>query len=79
MPLGDAATLQPVVMLNLLGDSWAAGEPNWAPLMASSMAKLHVYGKKSARPGRKMGHVNCLADSPNDAMVSALAIAKTLV
>lgn len=79
LPLGDTATPQAVVMLNLLGDSWAAGEPNWAPLMASSMAKLHVYGKKSARPGRKMGHVNCLADSPNDAMVSALAIAKTLV
>jgi len=79
MPLGETATLQPVVMLNLLGDSWAAGEPNWAPLMASSMAKLHVYGKQSARPGRKMGHVNCLADSPNDAMISALAIAKTLV
>ena len=26
-------------------------------------AKLHLYGKKEARPGRKMGHVNCLGDT----------------
>ncbi len=79
LPLGDTVTLKAVVMLNLLGDSWTAGEPNWQPLMASSMAKLHLYGKSTARPGRKMGHVNCLADTPDTAMKSALAVAKTLV
>jgi 5-(carboxyamino)imidazole ribonucleotide synthase len=41
-------------MENLLGDSvqdWTAiaGEPN---------ACLHLYGKREAREGRKMGHVN---------------------
>lgn len=78
LPLGDTVTSSAVVMLNLLGDSWTAGEPDWSPLMASSKAKLHLYGKLSARPGRKMGHVNCLAATPDEAMKSALAVAKTL-
>ena len=78
LPLGDTVTSPAVVMLNLLGDSWTAGEPDWSPLMASSKAKLHLYGKLSARPGRKMGHVNCLATTPGEAMKSALTVAKTL-
>jgi len=78
LPLGDTVTPRPVVMLNVLGDSWTAEEPDWQALMASTSAKLHLYGKSSARPGRKMGHVNCLADSPEAAMQSAQALAKSL-
>ncbi len=78
LPLGDTVSLSPVVMLNLLGDSWAAGEPDWQALMASSSAKLHLYGKTSARPARKMGHVNCLADTPAAAMKLAIDLSKYL-
>jgi 5-(carboxyamino)imidazole ribonucleotide synthase len=41
-------------MTNLIGD--AVGE--WPSLAAESGARLHLYGKAEARPGRKMGHVN---------------------
>ncbi len=60
-PLGDGRLLQPAAMANLLGDEWTAGEPNWAAMLAFPDVKLHLYGKKDARPGRKMGHLTALA------------------
>ena len=61
LPLGDAALLSPVTMLNVLGDSWAGGAPDWATLLGDAALRLHLYGKAEPRPGRKMGHLNCLA------------------
>ena len=56
-------------MWNILGDSWPqGGEPNWAALLALPQARLHLYGKLEARPGRKMGHVNCVGETPEDAL-----------
>ncbi len=46
-----------VAMVNLLGDRWAGGEPDWAIALADPAAHLHLYGKREARPGRKMGHL----------------------
>jgi 5-(carboxyamino)imidazole ribonucleotide synthase len=43
-------------MTNLIGDAAA----DWQALAAESGARLHLYGKAEARPGRKMGHVNRL-------------------
>lgn len=56
-PLGSTELLKPAVMLNLLGDLWRAGEPDWKPFLERSEISLHLYGKKEAKPGRKMGHV----------------------
>ncbi len=56
-PLGDPAAHAPCVMFNLLGDLWARGEPDWAGVLAEPRAKLVLYGKREARPGRKMGHL----------------------
>ena len=71
LPLGDPAPLRPfAAMANLLGDVWANGEPDWAAMLAAFPdVKLHLYGKREARPGRKMGHLLALADAdtPNDA------------
>lgn len=67
-PAGDTSLKSPVAMLNLLGDVWAAGEPDWVSLLAGKNAHLHLYGKAEARPGRKMGHINVLADSAQDAL-----------
>jgi 5-(carboxyamino)imidazole ribonucleotide synthase len=54
-PLGSAAMTAPkAVMTNLIGDDVAA----WASLAAEPGAHVHLYGKREARPGRKMGHVN---------------------
>lgn len=60
LPLGDARLLSPVVMVNILGDIWRP-EPAWDKLLAHPGVQLHLYGKTEARPGRKMGHYNCLA------------------
>ncbi len=68
LPLGDPRLLSPVCMVNLLGDRWATGEPDWAAALAISGVRLHLYGKKEARPGRKMGHLNCLGPSSAEAL-----------
>jgi len=62
LPLGATDLLSPVVMWNLLGDLWKNGEPDWNVILAEPRARLHLYGKNGARPGRKMGHVCVLAE-----------------
>jgi len=71
LPLGDPRLLTPVVMVNLLGDAWNP-EPRWDVLLNNPGVQLHLYGKAEARPGRKMGHYNCLATTLNEALVLAL-------
>ena len=61
LPLGSPEMLQPAAMANLLGDLWEGGEPNWAAALAMPDVKLHLYGKATPRPGRKMGHLTALA------------------
>ncbi len=56
LPLGSTARHSDAVMQNLLGDDIEA----WHEILNEPGAKLHLYGKASARPGRKMGHVNRL-------------------
>ena len=57
LPLGSPELLQPAAMANLLGDLWDGGEPNWPAALAIREVKLHLYGKATPRPGRKMGHL----------------------
>lgn len=56
LPLGSTRLLTPCVMINLLGDLWKGGEPDWAALLADPTVALHLYDKGEPRPGRKMGH-----------------------
>lgn len=67
LPLTEPRLLSPVCMINLLGDLWQQGEPNWAAALELPGVKLHLYGKREARPGRKMGHLNCLAATADEA------------
>lgn len=62
---GDTRLLSPVVMVNMLGDLWT---PDWLSIFTQNNIKLHLYGKTEARPGRKMGHFNVLAEDVNDAL-----------
>jgi 5-(carboxyamino)imidazole ribonucleotide synthase len=64
LPLGATDLLRPAAMANLLGDLWSNGEPDWAAACAFPNVKLHLYGKLSPRPGRKMGHLTALASTP---------------
>jgi len=72
LPLGSTRLLSPVVMVNLLGDLWADGEPHWEKLLQHKQVKLHLYGKSEPRPGRKMGHFTCLDESLEQALETAL-------
>jgi 5-(carboxyamino)imidazole ribonucleotide synthase len=84
LPLGDTRLLAPVSMLNLLGDLWYEGsedkvrEPAWNKVLAHPDAKLHLYGKSDPRMGRKMGHINCLGESLNQARQNCTAVAVEL-
>ena len=61
LPLGDTSQHTPAVMLNLLGDCWRGDRhqtaPDWQAVLQHAGAHLHLYGKREARAGRKMGHV----------------------
>ena len=68
LPLGSPELLRPVVMWNILGDLWKNGTPDWTAVLRDPRAKLHLYGKSEARPGRKMGHVCLMAETIDEAL-----------
>jgi 5-(carboxyamino)imidazole ribonucleotide synthase len=72
LPLAQPWLLSPVAMINLLGDLWAEGEPRWEEAFKRPGVRLHLYGKSEARPGRKMGHLNCLGTDSDRALATAL-------
>jgi 5-(carboxyamino)imidazole ribonucleotide synthase len=71
LPLGSTEYLKPAAMVNLLGDVWENGEPNWGKALEVENVKLHLYGKAEARPGRKMGHLTALAETVEQAVKNA--------
>ena len=78
-PLGDTSLVAPAVaMVNLLGDVWFADgvldAPHWVEALHNPLAKLHLYGKTEARPGRKMGHLTITGESTQEAAAAARAI-----
>jgi 5-(carboxyamino)imidazole ribonucleotide synthase len=79
LPLAEPRLLSPVAMVNLLGDLWQHGPPRWVEVFRRPDTRLHLYGKTEPRPGRKMGHLNCLADNPDRALALALEARDALV
>ena len=67
LPLGSPQQHRPAAMANLLGDLWQSGPPRWTESLQYDDIKLHLYGKAEPRPGRKMGHLTALADTPQEA------------
>ncbi|APZ44264.1 5-(carboxyamino)imidazole ribonucleotide synthase [Acidihalobacter ferrooxydans] len=78
LPLGDTRLLSPVAMVNLLGDLWAKREPRWSSVFAAPGARLHLYGKREARVGRKMGHYCVLGENVDSALALAREIYRAL-
>lgn len=78
LPLGSTELLKPAAMVNLLGDLWQFGEPNWAAACAFPEVKLHLYGKLAPKPGRKMGHLTAMAETADQAVSIVLAARETL-
>ena len=83
LPLVAPRQHSAAVMLNLLGDLWLPGggaekTPPWPQVLALPGTHLHLYGKTSARPGRKMGHLTVTAATPAQARATALQAAALL-
>jgi 5-(carboxyamino)imidazole ribonucleotide synthase len=69
LPAGSCHQHTAVAMWNVLGDIWPEdGNPDWEAILGLEHAKLHLYGKSEARPGRKMGHINCLGTDLGEAL-----------
>ncbi|MBS7349487.1 MAG: ATP-grasp domain-containing protein, partial [Comamonas sp.] len=84
LPLVQPRQHSAAIMLNLLGDLWfaagsnAAQTPAWDKVLALPGAHLHLYGKTEAKRGRKMGHLNITAPTPEQARAVALKAAAIL-
>ena len=83
LPLVAPRQHSPTVMLNLLGDLWftqgtQAHTPPWNEVLALPGAQLHLYGKSAPKHGRKMGHLNIVAATPEAARATALQAAHIL-
>jgi 5-(carboxyamino)imidazole ribonucleotide synthase len=79
LPLGATTQMRPAAMVNLLGDLWANGEPDWSGALAIPEVKLHLYGKSDPRPRRKMGHITVLGETVDEAVEKALAARDLLI
>ena len=59
--LGSTEIIFPTKMKNLIGDT----VNDWSKYIENPNAKIHLYGKKESRAGRKMGHINILGNNDN--------------
>ncbi|WP_437969729.1 5-(carboxyamino)imidazole ribonucleotide synthase [Sorangium sp. So ce260] len=78
LPLGSVEIVRPAAIVNLLGDAWQGGAtPAFEAALEIPGVRLHLYGKRIARPGRKMGHLSATGRTPEEALVAAkLAMAR---
>jgi 5-(carboxyamino)imidazole ribonucleotide synthase len=75
LPLGDTAVLTPTAIVNLLGEVWLEapnGKPDWTVALKVPGVRLHLYEKKEARVGRKMGHLSATGKTRQEALERAL-------
>ncbi|MGH7637962.1 MAG: 5-(carboxyamino)imidazole ribonucleotide synthase, partial [Gemmatimonadaceae bacterium] len=79
LPLGDVSVVRPAAIVNLFGDLWAnGGDPAFEKALENPVVRLHLYGKRGARPGRKMGHLSAIGGSTMDALEAARAAARRI-
>ena len=77
LPLGSTEQMRPAVMFNLLGEPGFQGAPKVEGLEAALAIPgvcVHLYGKTTTRPYRKMGHVTVLGDDLGTAQVKAARV-----
>ena len=74
MPITLPKLHSPTVMVNLLGEMWedTDGNPDWQRALELPGVSLHLYGKSAARVGRKMGHINVVAETVEEALYIAV-------
>jgi 5-(carboxyamino)imidazole ribonucleotide synthase len=78
LPIGGANLRAPAVMLNLLGELWRDGEPDWSMLLSVPGVHLHLYSKAQPKAGRKMGHLTHTGATLGEALRKAQQSARVL-
>jgi 5-(carboxyamino)imidazole ribonucleotide synthase len=69
LPLGSAEVVRPAAIYNLFGDLWLRAEPPaFDRALALPGVRVHLYGKRQPRPGRKMGHLSAVGPTPEAAL-----------
>jgi 5-(carboxyamino)imidazole ribonucleotide synthase len=72
LPLGSTEFLTPAAIVNLLGEVWLNGNPNFAAALAVPGVRLHLYEKHTPRAGRKMGHLSAVGATAEEALERVL-------
>ena len=78
LPLGSTELIAPCAIVNLLGDVWVNGEPDFAAALAAPGVRLHLYEKREARVGRKMGHLSSVGATADEALERVLEAKRRL-
>jgi 5-(carboxyamino)imidazole ribonucleotide synthase len=78
LPLGSTELISPAAIVNLLGDVWLKGEPNFAAALEVPGVRLHLYEKQTPRPGRKMGHLSATGATAEEALERVLEAKRRL-
>ena len=72
LPLGSTELISPCAIVNLLGDVWLKGEPDFPAALAVPGVRLHLYEKHTPRAGRKMGHLSATGATAEEALERVL-------
>jgi 5-(carboxyamino)imidazole ribonucleotide synthase len=86
LPLGETDVLTPAAIVNLLGEVWldsearssSNGRPDFAAALAVPGVRLHLYEKREARAGRKMGHLSATGATADEALARVLEAKRRL-
>ena len=78
LPLGSTELISPCAIVNLLGDLWLSGEPNFPAALAVPGVRLHLYEKHTPRAGRKMGHLSATGATAEEALERVLEAKRRL-
>ena len=78
LPLGDTTLISPCAIVNLLGEVWLDGEPDFAAALAVPGVRLHLYEKLVPRKGRKMGHLSSVGVTAEEALERVLEAKRRL-
>jgi 5-(carboxyamino)imidazole ribonucleotide synthase len=81
LPLGATDVVRPAAIVNLLGDLWLRGggePPAFERALELPGVRVHLYGKRGARPGRKMGHLSAVGATPDEAVACVMEAKRAL-
>lgn len=78
LPLGSTELITPAAIVNLLGEVWLKGDPDFAAALAVPGVRLHLYEKHAPRAGRKMGHLSATGSTAEEALDRVLEAKRRL-